>query len=60
MGLAVESALESQNPIRNKTRTVITNIFQEVNKAVQTRLKQYKISSELNQYLLKKVNFYIK
>ncbi|KAF2899070.1 hypothetical protein ILUMI_07107 [Ignelater luminosus] len=56
MGLAVESALESQNPIRNKTKTEITNIFQEVSKAVQTRLKEYKISSELKQYLQRKIS----
>lgn len=58
MGIAIESTLESRNPLTSSTMTVVENIFDSIREAVNTRLVKYQEKRELYGYLKQKVSNY--
>lgn len=56
MGLAIETTLESRNPIASSTRTVVENVFESVRQTVKSRLMKYQQTPELYRYLTQKVS----
>lgn len=56
MGLAIESTLESRNPITSSTRNIVQNVFESIRQAVKRRLVKYKQTPELYRYLTQKVS----
>ena len=56
MGLAVESALETKDPVTKTTTTTVHKMFEELKETVQQRLSMLEISSPLHKYLDQKLN----